>query len=160
MYRTVRGSCQLGGAIRVTPPPYGRTMPRRSPSSVGAAAEMAVAAALQRAGWCVFIPLFAAHSRVDLVVCRADEVRRVQVKAGRLRNGCLEFHTCSNTRNEPQGYAGEIDLFAVHSAELDAVFLVPVDEVPARKGFLRIEAPKNRQAAGVRWADDYRLAAC
>jgi hypothetical protein len=53
-----------------------------SPSTIGARAEMAVAAALHRAGWEVFVPLFAAHSRIDLVGCRGGEPVRIQVKSG------------------------------------------------------------------------------
>lgn len=54
-----------------------------TPSQIGAAAEREVAYALESAGWTVFLPVFVAHSRVDLVggvrfaadyeiVCQAD----------------------------------------------------------------------------------------
>ena len=46
---------------------------------------------------------------------------------------------------------------AVYSPELDQVFLVPVDEAPARGGHLRLTPTRNGQAKGVRWARDYVL---
>lgn len=116
---------------------------------------MAVAYALHRSGWEVFVPLFGAHSRVDLIADRGSGPLRVQVKTGRVAAGCVEFHSCSNTANVPKGYRDEIDLFGVHSPDLDAVYLVPVADVPSRKGFLRLSPPRNGQARGIRWARDY-----
>ena len=49
-----------------------------APSVVGARSEMAVASALQRVGIDVFVPIFAAHSRVDLVAETPDGLQRVQ----------------------------------------------------------------------------------
>jgi hypothetical protein len=116
---------------------------------------MAVAHALHRSGWEVFVPLFAAHGRVDLVADRGNGPQRVQVKTGRLKAGCIEFRCCSNTSNAPRDYGGEVDLFGVYVPELDAAYLVPVGDVRSRKGFLRVEPAKNGQRRGIRWACDY-----
>lgn len=120
---------------------------------------MEVAAALHRAGWDVYLPLFGAHGRVDLVADPGTGPLRVQVKTARLAAGCIEFHTCSNTGNVSVDYRGEVDVFGVYSPELERVFVVPVGDVAARKGFLRIEAPRNGQHRKVRWAEPYRVKA-
>ncbi len=116
---------------------------------------MAVAAALHHAGWEVFTPLFAPHSRVDLIALGAGRVVRVQCKTSRSAQGALFFRTCSNTANVPLDYRNEIDAFGVYSPDLDRVYLVPVGQVGIRGCHLRVDAPRNGQRAGVRWAADY-----
>ena len=56
-----------------------------SPSEVGARAERAVAFALAAAGKRVYLPLFAPHSRVDLVFDDDAGFHRVQVKTSRVK---------------------------------------------------------------------------
>jgi hypothetical protein len=48
--------------------PLGPVAGAATPSEVGARAEREVATALARAGHAVFVPFFALHSRIDLVV--------------------------------------------------------------------------------------------
>ncbi len=46
----------------------------------------------------------------------------------------------------------------MYSPETGKVYLVPVDEVPiGSKAKLRIEATKNNQQKGVKWAKDYEI---
>lgn len=132
-------------------------MDQTAPSMVGARAEMAVSAALHRAGWDVFVPLFSAHSRIDLVIGRGPEVVRVQCKTSTISAGAVRFRVCSNTRNVPLDYVGQIDCFGVYSPHLDRVYLVPIEAVPSRVGSLRIEPTRNGQATGIRWAADYEI---
>jgi hypothetical protein len=128
-----------------------------TPSEIGARAEAAVATALITAGKEVYVPLFAAHSRVDLVFVDGNGFHRVQCKSSRIVNMVLMFRTCSNTNRTHKDYRGQIDFFGVYSPQLDRVFLVPVDDVPIRDGFLRLEPARNGQQKGVRWARDYIL---
>jgi hypothetical protein len=93
-------------------------------SEVGARAEFAVATALAGTGKAVYLPLFGAHARVDMLFEDASGFHRVQCKTSRLRKGVIIFHTCSNTGHERRGYLGEADYFGVSSPELDEVFLV------------------------------------
>ena len=118
---------------------------------------MAVSAVLHAAGWDVFVPLFGAHSRIDLVIGRGSEILRVQCKTSRISAGAVRFRACSNTSNVPLDYVGQIDAFGVYSPELDRVYLVPIDVVPSRAGCLRIEAARNGQSVGIRWASDYEV---
>jgi hypothetical protein len=54
-------------------------------------------------------------------------------------------------------YQGQCDYFAVYSAVIGKVYLVPVDEVGTTRAHLRLEPSKNRQEKNVRWAKDYEL---
>ncbi len=125
------------------------------PSDVGARAEAAVAMALARAGARVYFPLFCAHAPVNLVVEDEGGLAPVQCKTARLIEGVLSFRTCSNTGNAPKDYRGQVDFFGVYSPDLDQVFLVPTEHVPRRTGHLRVGAPRNGQARGLRWARDH-----
>lgn len=129
-----------------------------TPSERGARAEAEIAAALTRSGFDVFVPLFAAHSRIDLVAVKGPAVRRVQCKTARVRGEVIVFRTSSNTNNDPRDYRGDVDMFGVYSPDLDDVFLVPVDVVPARMAQLRLRPARNGQEKRIRWADPYRLA--
>jgi hypothetical protein len=55
-------------------------------------------------------------------------------------------------------YLGQVDAFAVYCPELDAAYLVPIRDVPARQlAALRLERPGNGQTDGIRWAQAYAL---
>jgi len=127
------------------------------PSIVGARAEREVAYALEKAGWHVYLPMFASHSRIDLIAARECEVVRVQVKTSRLRKGVVVFRPFSNTGNVPKGYVGEVDAFGVYSPELHRTFLVPLEHTSARNCSLRLAPPANGQRAGIRYAADYEV---
>jgi hypothetical protein len=129
----------------------------RSPSAVGARAELEVTCALERAGWIVYLPVVAHHARVDLIALRNDEVLRVQCKTSVVKNGVVFFRTCSNTANKPRSYVGEIDAFGVYCPGINTVFLVPVDGLGERGCQLRLGPPANNQQKGVRFAADYVL---
>jgi hypothetical protein len=129
-----------------------------SPSEIGARAEREVAYALERVGWHVYLPMFAAHARVDLVVLRGCEVLRVQVKSGRVIGTALSFRVCSNTANRPRDYRGEVDAFGVYSHDLDRVYLVPVSMTTStRSCSLRLEPARSGQVRGTRLASDFEI---
>jgi len=126
----------------------------------GNAAEAAVLKALTGAGLGVFVP-FGDGLPFDLVAVMSDGgLRRVQVKSGRVRNGCVEFNSSSTDHGRgQQPYRGRADLFAVHVESLDRVFIVPVDDCASYRGYLRLVAPRNNQKRRVRLADDYTFEA-
>ena len=49
----------------------------------------------------------------------------------------------------------DVDYFGVYCPDTDAVYLVPITDVPDRGACLRVKPTKNNQAKGVRWAMDY-----
>ena len=130
---------------------------RGTPSEIGARTEAAVARALVFEGWDVCIPMFCAHSRVDLVALRENEILRVQCKTARLANGVLYFRTCSNTKNQPRPYHGEVDVFGVYSPDTGSAYLVPLAGLGDNACSLRLCPTPNNQAKGIRFAADYEI---
>lgn len=126
----------------------------------GNAAEAAVLKALIDAGMHVLVP-FGGGLAFDLVAATdAAVLYRLQVKSGRLRNGCVLFNTCSTDHGSGRrDYRGRADFIAVHVPELDRVFVVPVEDCPSYVCSLRVRRPRNNQRRGVRLADDYALEA-
>jgi hypothetical protein len=128
--------------------------------SRGNAAEAAVLHALIKAELVVLMP-FGGGASFDLaVVLPPDgEIARIQVKSGRVRKGCVTFNACNTDHGRGRmSYRGLAEFIAVDVLELGRQFIVPVDDCPSFTGLLRLEAPRNNQRAGVRFADDYDLA--
>jgi hypothetical protein len=128
-----------------------------NPTEVGARAEAAVASALVRSGRSVFLPVFGLNTRTDLIYEAQDKLLKVQCKTARLLGQVLGFRTCSNTKNVPRSYDGEIDEFGVYSPDLNLVYLVPARGLPTRFCSLRLAPTRNGQSKGVWWADHFVL---
>jgi hypothetical protein len=122
----------------------------------GNAAEAAVLQAFTAVGVNVLIP-FGEGLSFDLgAMMPGGTILRVQVKSGRVRNGCVEFNAASTDHGRGRvDYRGRADVLAVHVASLSRVFMVPVDDCPVYTGFLRLDAPRNNQRRGVRLAERY-----
>lgn len=129
-----------------------------STSTVGNAAESAVLDALVQRGFRVLVPFGDGHP-YDIVIHLGDErFSRVQCKNARERSGCLQFNSRSTDHGQGAGtYRGLADLFGVYLPGRQAVFIVPVLDVPESVAYLRLEPAKNNQRAGVRWAADYNI---
>jgi hypothetical protein len=83
---------------------------------------------------------------------------RIQVKSGRVRDGCIRFNTYSTDHGSgAQTYHGRADVIAVFVPDLSAVFVIPVGECPRSEGYLRLEDAKNNQRRRIRLAADYTL---
>ena len=91
--------------------------------------------------------------RFDLVINRGNGFETVQCKSASIRLGCVTFGSCSSRDGKP--YRGEADLFGVYCAANDTCYLVPVDDVGLRHGYLRVERPRNGQRSRVRYAEKY-----
>jgi len=124
--------------------------------SRGNAAEGAILHALVEAGLGVLVP-FGNGLPFDLAAVAPDgEIVRIQVKSGRVRDGCIRFNSCSTDHGRGRlDYRGRADLIAVHVRALSRVFMVPVNECPSYVGWLRLRDPRNNQRQGVRFAEDY-----
>jgi hypothetical protein len=132
------------------------------PVDIGHRSEAAIWGRLVKHGYAVLLPC-GVNQRYDLVIDDAKGFLRVQCKTGRLKNGQIEFRTCStrsNTRSAmARDYVGEIDLFGVYCPENNGVYLVPAEGTPRRGMSLRVDKPRNRQSKRVRWAREYELPA-
>ena len=133
------------------------------PKRVGDRTTLAVMAVFDLLGYALYVP-FGENTRTDLVVDDGTGLVRVQCKTGRLRDGSVRFATCSSyahhraARFTYRDYAGEIDAFAVFCPQTDTVYLVPIDSVPPKRGAaLRVDAPRNNQRRGIRFARDYEI---
>ena len=124
----------------------------------GNTAEAAVLHALTAAGFHVLVP-FGGGLPFDLATAvPGGELVRIQVKAGRIRNGCVEFNSASTDHGRgQQHYRGRADLIAVYVPRLNQVFMLPVDDCPTSRGVLRIEPARNNQRRRIRRAEDYSL---
>lgn len=133
---------------------------KRDTKSIGDLSEVMAIAALTKAGYAIAVPLGENH-RYDLVIDDGCALWRVQVKTGRLRKGAVLFNCYSSHqhRNGPscRSYSGEIDYFAVYSPELETTYLVPIKDLAALCGALRVASPRNGQKKSVRWAERYAL---
>jgi hypothetical protein len=128
------------------------------PAERGTRSEGAVLAALLKLGKKVLVP-YGGTSSYDLVVDEGGRFLRIQVKTGWLCNGVVTFNVCTQPRGRlRRSYRGMIDLFAVYSPELDAVYVVPIESVSTGNSVrLRLEPTRNGQEKGVTWAEPYLL---
>ncbi|MFN0154962.1 MAG: group I intron-associated PD-(D/E)XK endonuclease [Gaiella sp.] len=134
------------------------------PKRVGDRSTLAVMLALASTGLDISVP-FGENCRYDLVIDDGDRLLRVQCKTGRLRNGGVNFATCStyahhrSSLQARRDYQGQIDAFAVYCPETLAVYFVPLADVPVRNvAQLRTAPPKNGQSRRIRYAADYEIA--
>jgi PD-(D/E)XK endonuclease len=134
------------------------------PKDIGDRSTLAIILALQSQGCATHLP-FGENTRSDLIADFGGRLSRVQCRTGRLRGGSVLFATCStygdhaNPKVVRRTYQGEIDEFAVFCPELGSVYLIPIMGVQLKKqAMLRVDPPKNRQSARVRWASKYEIA--
>ena len=132
----------------------------------GNIAEAAIALEAIKLGIDVLKPV-SEHGRYDLLFDLGQRVMRVQCKWWALdRAAGVICVRVGGSRHTPAGYVRttysteEVDAIAVYSAELDEVFLVPIDVVAGRSAVrLRIDPPRNAQRACINLASEYRLGA-
>jgi hypothetical protein len=134
-----------------------------SSSQKGAVAESAITTVAMELGLTVLRPLCEGR-RYDLVIDLEPRLLRVQCKLARRRDGALVVPTKTN-RLTPSGYRGtcytshDTDAIAAYCPSSRRAYLLPIGEVAGRNlVHLRVTAPKNNQASGLRWARDYELA--
>lgn len=126
--------------------------------NIGDIAQLKIAATLIQEGYTVSVPI--GQSRYDLIIERDAVFKRVQCKAGRVRNGVIVFNLYSIGNNRRVRYydSSQIDLYGVYCLENDQVYLVPQDAVGSGKGYLRLNDTKSGQRQGIRWARDFEIA--
>jgi hypothetical protein len=129
----------------------------------GAIAEAEIVSAALKLGVGVFSAVH--DERYDLVFDLRPTLLRVQCKTAIVDRDVVVIR-CYSSRRSAGGLLkrvytrSEIDAIAAYSAEIDRVFLVPVSRIDGRSHIqLRLRPPKNNQAIGVNWADEYDFAA-
>jgi len=91
-------------------------------------------------------------------------VDRLQFRTGRLRRGTVEFNLCSSYAHRRSAevkwrtYHGEVDAFALYCPETTGVYLTPISHLRTiRRGYLRVDPPRNSQRERIRFAADYQI---
>ena len=126
---------------------------------IGETTEAIVLAEFVKAGFPVLLP-FGENQRYDLVIEAGGRFLRVQCKTGRPVQGAVCFNATSHDGHRPrQGYRGQADLFAVYAPCTRQVYVLPVDEVGETSVWLRLTPTTANNQYGIRYADDYLLAA-
>lgn len=123
----------------------------------GDVSTLKIAAALALKGEVILIP-FSGSERYDLALDRQGTLYRVQCKTGRFRDGAVVFNTCSMPQGKRRHYKGDVDAFGVYCAELDAVYLVPIDRIKATTAcWLRVDPPKDNRRRKFNAASEFRI---
>lgn len=124
----------------------------------GEMTEAVVLAELKRRNISVSIP-FGDNERYDLVADADSEFVRLQVKTGRLADGCVHFHGKSShtnaTGNVYETYDGDTDYFAVYCHELEQLYLIGEQEFNTDMR-LRIAEPEVEQPS-INWATEFEF---
>jgi hypothetical protein len=133
------------------------------PKDIGDRTTLAVMLALHDAGYQVSTP-FGENTRYDLVLDDGTTLTRLQCKTGRMRLGAVEFATASSYAHHPnekltqRHYRGQVDAFAVYCRETGGVYVIPIEELPLDRAYLRVREPLNGQRKRIRFAEDYEIA--
>ncbi|MFC7097975.1 group I intron-associated PD-(D/E)XK endonuclease [Halobaculum marinum] len=127
----------------------------------GQASEAILKAAFLTRGIPVLTPEYD-NEPYDFVIDLSGTFHRIQAKtAYRGKPETVQFETVrTRTRSEGydrEGYAGEVEFFAVYDPIHDDAYLVDVDDAPRGKMEIRREPTSNGQRVGVNWFEDLLL---
>ncbi len=136
---------------------------KRDTNTKGEISEAAIITRFLQLGYVVLTP-YGGNQRYDLVIEDADcNFWRIQCKSAWIDEDgtVLKFdtanHNVTGRNRQLRHYQGQCEYFALYSAELNKVYLIPVDEVGATRAHLRLTPPKNKNQYGCRMASDYEL---
>ena len=109
----------------------------------------------------VLLP-FGDNEKYDLVVQLGLEFKSIQVKYGRLNNGCIIAdirHRIGADRVSYETYFDKVDFIAIWAESNEKIYLLPLKEFGDKThAILRIIAPKNNSSIStVCWAKDYEF---
>ena len=128
----------------------------------GDLAELKVAADLIERGYRIAIP-FGEDNDFDLILCRGNNLERVQVKYTESNGDFVvvrtRSHSLTNGKVKRTKYytAATVDWIAVYDKNTNRCYYVPAAELGSgRSSFhLRLTDPLNNQRIGIRYANDY-----
>ena len=126
-----------------------------APSNKGNLSELKVMTAYVEAGFIVSVP-FGGGAPYDLIVDAGSRLLKVQVKTGRLRNGCVIFpmQRFSGHQKGRRYEPIEFDLFAVYCPDNNAIYAIDFDKSRS-EGRLRCAETRNNQQEKIRWANEF-----
>ncbi len=106
----------------------------------------------------VLIP-FGENQRYDLVIDDNGKFIRIQCKTGRMKNGCVQFATCSIYKIKGRLFKNsytqnEIDCIMIYCPKNEKFYFIDVKEIPKFEMNLRLDEPK-RKSPNISWAINY-----
>ena len=126
----------------------------------GEISEGIVIAHLLKLGYSVSMP-FGDNQRYDIIVDDGSQLRRVQIKTGYLRRGCVCFSCASlNAFTQVRStYQGQIEGFLVYCPGTDKVYWVPIEQATTSEMSLRVDQPRPRTGPrkSINWASEFEL---
>jgi PD-(D/E)XK nuclease superfamily protein len=135
---------------------------RLTPSRKGAIAEAEITAEAARLGMDVYRPVVEG-CRCDLILGLGRRLLRIQCKWSRRHGDVIRVMIRTN-RHTPNGYvhtkytADEIDAVMAYCPDLGQCYFLPISMVAGRNCvYLRLAPTKNRQVAGIQWANRYEF---
>ena len=133
------------------------------PKTKGERSEAKVLGRMVELGYTVLTP-FGENCSYDFVVDDGEELNRIQVKTGRLREGKviagLSRTRFNATGSKREGYPeGSIDAYVIYCHEIESAFWVDPEDAGETQIHIRIDPPDDthRTSRAINWADDYRL---
>lgn len=123
-----------------------------------------VIAALLEQGHSVSLP-FGDNDRYDLIWDDRIDLKRVQVKTGRLRDGVVKaklYSVQTHKKGVPfteasQTYQDDVEVFGIYCPDTNKTYMIPIEEAPGQELNLRVEPTKNNQQKKILWAKDYEI---
>ena len=127
---------------------------------LGDIAELSAAAELVRRGYIVARPL-TNGAPYDLLVDVAGIIKKVQVKkAGKPINGAMRVPLSTSKHHRGRKsvlYHGKVDCLIAVDCEINRYYVFSGEDLKNVQVYIRTEPTKNKQASGVRFADDHKI---
>jgi hypothetical protein len=125
----------------------------------GDASEARVLTELLERGYSVSQP-FGDNQRYDLITDDGEDLHRIQVKTGKMKDDYIEFKLTSNRSHasgvEHKPYSSEeIDAFVVYCPDNEGIYWVPVEETGTSAMRLRLDSKQEQPA--INWASEYEM---
>lgn len=129
----------------------------------GELSESKIISCLLEHGYSVSIP-FGNNQPYDLIMDDGRDLKKIQVKTGRLRNGVILANACKTEKNWKDKKSSSVkysksdfDLLAIYCPDTKSTFLIPFEDISSSKMSLRVEPTKNGQLYDIKWAKDYKI---
>jgi hypothetical protein len=124
----------------------------------GNSSEAVVLTAYVQAGFIVSLP-FGGGAAYDLIVDTGARLFRVQVKTGKLEDGCVVYNSRRHRGSKYDAFSryreDEIDFFAISCPKNKQLYVVPAVRPLTVEGRLRLIETRNFQEKKIKWAQDF-----
>lgn len=126
----------------------------------GVVSEEKVRTKILELGYKIYEPVV--KSVEDLIVETDNGFKKVQIKHGTYKNGCIISRisrSCNSYKENIKAkcyHEDDVDIFAIYCSETDKIYGLKFDNAPNHRVNLRVEPPKKK-SKNIRWAEDYEI---